>query len=67
MLFTLWIPTFDAVDPLTAARLLAKAIVSLGFDLILCGKQAVDDDMAQIGPAVAVYLGIPCVTVVDST
>ena len=53
-------PTFDSLDPLTTARLLAKAIVSLGFDLILCGKQAVDDDMAQIGPVLAVYLNIPC-------
>ena len=32
-------------------------------DLILCGRQAIDDDMAQIGPALAVYLNIPCITV----
>ena len=57
-------PSFDAVDSLTVARLLAKAVELLGFDLILCGKQAVDDDMGQIGPALAVYLDIPCVTVV---
>lgn len=55
---------FDGVDSLVAARLLAKAVTSLGFDLILSGKQAVDDDMAQIGPALAVLLDIPCVTVV---
>jgi len=57
-------PTFNAVDSLTLARLLARAIAFIGFDLILCGKQAVDDDMGQIGPALAVYLDIPCVTVV---
>ncbi|MDP6231727.1 MAG: electron transfer flavoprotein subunit beta/FixA family protein [Nitrospinaceae bacterium] len=57
-------PAVDDIDSLTASRLLAKAITTLGFDLILCGRQAVDDDMAQIGPALAVYLDIPCVTAV---
>jgi electron transfer flavoprotein beta subunit len=57
-------PSFNSLDSLTTARLLAKTIALIGFDLILCGKQAVDDDMGQIGPAIAVYLEIPCVTVV---
>jgi len=57
-------PLFDGLDSLTTAFLLSKAANLLGFDLIFCGKQAVDDDMAQIGPALAVYLQIPCVTVV---
>ena len=57
-------PVFDGLDSLTISRLLGKAVESLGFDLIFCGRQAVDIDMAQIGPALAVYLNIPCVTVV---
>ena len=57
-------PLFDETDSLTKAYLLAKAANFLGFDLILCGRQAVDDDMAQIGPALAVYLKISCITVV---
>ena len=57
-------PVFDGLDSLTISRLLGKAVESLGFDLIFCGRQAVDIDMAQIGPALAVYLKIPCVTVV---
>ena len=57
-------PIFDGLDSLTISRLLGKAVESLGFDLIFCGRQAVDIDMAQIGPALAVYLKIPCVTVV---
>ena len=57
-------PAFELIDSLGVARLLAKAIRLIGFDLILCGRQAVDDDNGQIGPALAVYLGIPCVTVV---
>ena len=55
---------FDGADSLTGARLLGKAAMFLGFDLIFCGRQAVDDDMAQIGPALAIFLQIPCVTVV---
>jgi electron transfer flavoprotein beta subunit len=57
-------PVFDGLDSLTVSRLLGKAVESLGFDLIFCGRQAVDIDMAQIGPALAVYLKIPCITVV---
>ena len=29
------------------------------FDLIICGKQTTDGDTAQVGPAIAEYLGIP--------
>lgn len=57
-------PAFDCLDNLGVARALAKAIRKLSFDLILCGRQAVDDDMAQVGPAIAVFLGIPAVAVV---
>ena len=46
------------------AKILAKAIQKNSFDLVLCGRQAVDDDMAQIGPALAVLLGIPFITIV---
>ena len=60
----LLVPVFDGLDSFTISRLLGKAVESLGFDLIFCGRQAVDIDMAQIGPALAVYLKIPCVTVV---
>jgi electron transfer flavoprotein beta subunit len=57
-------PLFNEVDSLTTAYLLSQAAKLLGFDIIFCGRQAVDDDMAQIGPALAVYLKIPCTTVV---
>ena len=33
-------------------------------DLVLFGKQAIDGDTAQVGPGVANWLGIPCVTYV---
>jgi len=57
-------PAFDELDHDGTARVLAAAIGSMPFDLILCGRQAVDDDMAQVGPALAVLLGIPFVSVV---
>ncbi len=34
------------------------------FDLILCGRQAIDGDTARIGPQVTDYLRIPQVTYV---
>lgn len=41
---------------------LSHGIKKLGaFDLIICGKQAIDGDTAQVGPGVAEMLGIPFV------
>ena len=57
-------PLFDGLDNSLIAKILAKAIQKDSFDLVLCGRQAVDDDMAQIGPALAVLLGIPFITIV---
>ncbi len=55
---------FEGLDCLGVATALSKAMGTLEYDFILCGRQAVDDDMAQVGPAIAVLLGIPFVTVV---
>ena len=57
-------PLFDGLDNSLIAKILAKAIQKNSFDLVLCGRQAVDDDMAQVGPALAVLLGIPFITIV---
>jgi len=47
-------------DVLATSYTLSQAIQSVGdFDLILCGKQTTDGDTAQVGPAIAEYLGIP--------
>lgn len=57
----------DAVegsDPLVIAYVLSKVIEALEYGLILCGKQAIEDDSAQVGPALAEYLNLPQVTVV---
>jgi electron transfer flavoprotein beta subunit len=51
-------------DPLRTASLLYKALEGKGFDLILCGKSAIDDDTAGVGPMLAEMLGLPQVLVV---
>ena len=53
-----------APDSLAVARALAEAIRPLDANLIWLGKQAVDDDAAQVGPMLATLLDLPCVTVV---
>ena len=52
-------------DSLGRARILAKVVGSMPFDVIFCGKQAIDDDMAQMGSALAEVLGIPQLTFVN--
>ena len=42
----------------------ANAISSQGFDLVMTGVQSVDDRDGQLGPILATYLGIPCISVV---
>jgi electron transfer flavoprotein beta subunit len=55
---------FQRFDGVATAAMLAAALKDIPHDLILCGKQAVDDDSAHVGPALAEYLGIPNVSVV---
>ena len=56
---------FAGADTLATSRTLAKGIKKLaGFDLIICGKQAIDGDTAQVGPGVAQKLDIPFVAFV---
>ena len=57
-------PRFVGLDSYAVTRILMRYIESVPYDLILCGKQAVDVDMAQTGPTLATFLGIPFVTVV---
>ena len=46
-------------DALATARALAEAVRGSKFDLLLCGKQATDDDDAAVGPMIAALLGAP--------
>jgi electron transfer flavoprotein beta subunit len=56
----------DVVQPdsLQVARALAAEVQALDPRLTWFGKQAVDDDAAQVAPMVAELTGRPCVTVV---
>ncbi|WP_297210868.1 MULTISPECIES: electron transfer flavoprotein subunit beta/FixA family protein [Thermodesulfovibrio] len=55
---------FAGADTWATAYTLSKAVVKLGFDLIICGKQAIDGDTAQVGPEMAEFLDIPHVSYV---
>jgi electron transfer flavoprotein beta subunit len=56
---------FAGADTWATSSTLGKAIETIGaFDLILCGRQAIDGDTAQIGPQVADYLKVPQVSYV---
>lgn len=50
-------------DTLATSYSLAQAIKKIGnYDIILCGRQAIDGDTAQVGPQVAEKLGLPQIT-----
>lgn len=51
-------------DPLSVARCLAEVIKGMDYDVIWCGKQAIDDDSGQVGAMLAEFLDIPQATVV---
>ena len=54
----------DSAAPLAVARALAKVIEESKPDLVLCGKQASDDDQGFVGPALAELLGWPYVATI---
>ena len=57
---------FAGADTLATSYTLAKAIEKIGdLGLILCGKQAVDGDTAQVGPGIAAHLDIPQIVFVQ--
>ncbi len=51
-------------DPYATAAVLAAAVKDLSYDAIWCGKQAIDDDSAQVPAILGEMLGIPVVTLV---
>lgn len=58
---------FAGADTLATSYTLKCAIEKLGdFDLIFCGRQAIDGDTAQVGPQTAEKLGIPQITYAES-
>ncbi len=53
---------FAGSDTLATSYVLSKQIKELAPDLILCGRQTIDGDTAQVGPCLAIMLGVSLVT-----
>jgi len=60
---------FGGADTLATSKVLAAAIAKLGekepVDLVICGKQTIDGDTAQVGPGIARRLKFSQLTLVD--
>lgn len=50
---------FAGSDTWATAYTLSKAIEQIGADVVLCGKQAIDGDTAQVGPELAEFMDMP--------
>ena len=57
---------FAASDTLATSYALSQAVRKAGeVDIVLCGRQAIDGDTAQVGPQTAEKLGLPQIAYVD--
>jgi electron transfer flavoprotein beta subunit len=60
---------FGGADTLATSRVLAEAIRRLGEKdevfMVICGRQTIDGDTAQVGPGIASRLGYSQLTLVD--
>lgn len=59
---------FGGSDTYATSQILAAAIKKIGLDnetIIMCGRQAIDGDTAQVGPQIAEKLDLPQVTYVS--
>ena len=60
---------FGGADTLSTSKVLAEAISKLSKEdevgVVLCGKQSIDGDTAQVGPGIATRLGYSQLTLVD--
>lgn len=53
---------YESSDPWSIALLLASAIEKTGYDLVLCGKKAIDSNDGQVGSFIAELLRVPQVS-----
>ena len=56
------VKTDAVVEPLAVAKILAKITEEVGADLVILGKQAIDDDSNQTGQMLAALTGRPQAT-----
>ncbi len=60
---------FGGSDTFATSQILAAAIKNIGVEqdtVVICGRQAIDGDTAQVGPQIAEKLDIPQVSYVES-
>lgn len=58
---------FGGSDTFATSQILAAAVKKIGVDeddIVMCGRQAIDGDTAQVGPQIAEKLGVPQITYV---
>ncbi|OOB78771.1 MAG: electron transfer flavoprotein subunit beta [Epulopiscium sp. Nuni2H_MBin003] len=53
---------FAGADTWATSKTIASLIKTLPYDMIVCGRQAIDGDTAQVGPQICEHLGIPQVS-----
>jgi electron transfer flavoprotein beta subunit len=58
-------PRCAASDTLATSYILGCAVRKLDYDIVLCGRQAIDGDTAQVGPQLAEKLGVTQLTYVE--
>lgn len=60
---------FGGADTLATSKVLAEAILKISEEdevaVVLCGRQSIDGDTAQVGPGIATRLGFTPLTLVD--
>ncbi|MBN2457265.1 MAG: electron transfer flavoprotein subunit beta/FixA family protein [Sedimentisphaerales bacterium] len=54
-----------ASDTLATSYILSCAVKKIGYDIVLCGRQAIDGDTAQVGPQLAEKLGVSQITYLE--
>ena len=59
-------PRCAASDTLATSYILSCAVKKLDYDIVLCGRQAIDGDTAQVGPQLAEKLGVTQITYVEA-
>jgi len=54
-----------ASDTLATSYILSCAVKKTDYDIVLCGRQAIDGDTAQVGPQLAEKLGVTQITYIE--
>ena len=53
---------FGGSDTCATAIIISTALKKIGYDIVITGRQAIDGDTAQVGPQIAVHLGLPVIS-----